>query len=72
MMEFKTPNDRVVIPSKITDREIEFDGFDKISNGYSYYILNRFNGNLIFKVFHNASIQTVRLDRNCKIKEKLF
>ena len=72
MMEFRTPNDRVVIPSKITDREIKFDGFDKISDGYSYYVLNRFNGNLIFKVFNNAAIQTVRLDRNCKIKEKLF
>ena len=63
----RTPN-----PDILCNREIKFDGFDKISDGYSYYVLNRFNGNLIFKVFNNAAIQTVRLDRNCKIKEKLF
>jgi len=72
MMELKKPKDRVVTPTKITDTFIKFNGFDKISDGYSFYILNRFNGNLTFEVFTNQSIQTVKLDRNCKIKEKLF
>jgi len=72
MLELKKPKDRVVKPTKITDRYIKFDGFDEISDGYSFYIIKRFNGNLTFEVFTNQSIQTVKLDRNCKIKEKLF
>jgi hypothetical protein len=72
MMELKKPKDRVVKPTKITDRYIKFNGFDKISDGYSFYVLNRFNGNLTFEIYSNKSIQTVKLDRNCKIKEKLF
>jgi len=71
-MELKKPKDRVVTPTKITDRYIKFNGFDKIVDGYSFYVLNRFNGDLTFEIYNNQIIQTVKLDRNCKTKEKLF
>tara|TARA_B100000287_G_scaffold356929_1_gene348021 strand:+ start:92 stop:544 length:453 start_codon:yes stop_codon:yes gene_type:complete len=64
------PEERIIIPYSITDKEIKFDIPGRSNGVEHYYTLNRRSGKL--EMFFKNSVSNSKMYSSCSIKEKIF